>query len=105
MSFVWTGLCSQRKVRGDHCRETRGQTGRYRGRGNNGTVNRSHSGNPMVDGLSGLRVGYSDPQYDNLEEKRVITGPERNAARTLGEGQRCNHQIRRHFYVPNPILH
>lgn len=29
--------------------------------------------------------------YDNLEERRVITGPETNAARTLHEGIRTNH--------------
>lgn len=31
------------------------------------------------------------PGYDNLEERRVIVGPETNAARTLGEGTRTNH--------------
>lgn len=31
------------------------------------------------------------PNYDNLEERRVITGPETNAAQTLGEAVRTNH--------------
>jgi RHS repeat-associated protein len=33
----------------------------------------------------------SDPQYDNAEEKRVITGPESQAAFNLGEGMRADH--------------
>jgi hypothetical protein len=32
-----------------------------------------------------------DPHYDTLEERRVITGSERHAARTLGEGIRTDH--------------
>lgn len=31
------------------------------------------------------------PDYDNLEERRVITGPETDAARTLNEAVRTNH--------------
>jgi len=31
------------------------------------------------------------PSYDNLEEPRVITGPETAAARTLGEAIRTDH--------------
>jgi len=31
------------------------------------------------------------PRYDNLEERRVITGPETNAAQTLGEAIRTDH--------------
>ncbi|HET6216817.1 MAG TPA: RHS repeat-associated core domain-containing protein [Acidobacteriaceae bacterium] len=31
------------------------------------------------------------PGYDNLEERRVITGPETDAARTLGEGITTDH--------------
>jgi RHS repeat-associated protein len=40
------------------------------------------------------QVGLLTPSwdYDNQEEKRVITGPEANAARTLGEPLRFNHQ-------------
>jgi RHS repeat-associated protein len=34
-------------------------------------------------------VGW--PGYDNLEERRVIVGPETQAARTLGEGTRTDH--------------
>jgi len=33
-----------------------------------------------------------DPSYDNLEEKRVITGSETHAARTLGEDVRHDHR-------------
>jgi RHS repeat-associated protein len=56
--------------------------------------------------LAGPRAPYySDPQYDNLEEKRVITGPETAAANTLGECKRQNHRPGRKYYVPNPILH
>ena len=32
-----------------------------------------------------------DPQYDNAEEKRVITGSETHAAKTLGEAIRHDH--------------
>ena len=32
------------------------------------------------------------PRYDTLEEKRVIRGCERHAARTLGEAVRCDHR-------------
>jgi hypothetical protein len=31
------------------------------------------------------------PGYDNLEERRVITGPETAAAMTLGEATRTDH--------------
>jgi hypothetical protein len=49
---------------------------------------------------------YSDPNYDNLEEKRVITGPETEAARRLGEHIRHNHRPGRGCHrVPNPIMH
>jgi hypothetical protein len=33
----------------------------------------------------------SDPRYDNAEERRVITGSETHAARTLGESVRYDH--------------
>jgi len=36
-------------------------------------------------------VGRDEPAYDNAEERRVITGSERHAARTLHEGVRRNH--------------
>jgi hypothetical protein len=32
------------------------------------------------------------PRYDNCEERRVIRGCERHAARTLGEAVRCDHR-------------
>jgi hypothetical protein len=32
-----------------------------------------------------------DPRYDTAEERRVITGSERHAAHTLGEGTRTDH--------------
>jgi hypothetical protein len=32
-----------------------------------------------------------DARYDNAEERRVITGSERHAARTLGESIRYDH--------------
>ena len=32
------------------------------------------------------------PRYDNAEERRVIRGSERHAARTLGEGVRFDHR-------------
>ena len=35
--------------------------------------------------------GRTSRLYDTLEEKRVITGSERHAARTLGEGVRYDH--------------
>lgn len=35
--------------------------------------------------------GIPSSQYDNLEEKRVITGSETHAARTIGEDTRTNH--------------
>jgi len=41
--------------------------------------------------------------YDDLEEKRVIAGPETAAARTLGEGVRTDHRGT-YYYVANPIL-
>ena len=41
------------------------------------------------------------PSYDNLEERRVIQGPETNAAYTLGEGIRKNHYGTT-YWVPTP---
>jgi hypothetical protein len=37
------------------------------------------------------RAATHDRQYDTAEERRVITGSERHAARTLGEGVRYDH--------------
>ena len=37
------------------------------------------------------RENTPDPRYDTAEERRVITGSERHAARTLGEATRTNH--------------
>ncbi len=41
----------------------------------------------IADGLRNT----PDPRYDNAEERRVITGSERHAARTLGESVRYDH--------------
>ncbi len=35
---------------------------------------------------------HSLPRYDTAEERRVIRGSERHAARTLGEAVRCDHR-------------
>jgi hypothetical protein len=37
------------------------------------------------------RAATGDARYDTAEERRVITGSERHAARTLGEGVRHDH--------------
>jgi hypothetical protein len=37
------------------------------------------------------RAQTFDPRYDTAEERRVITGSERHAAHTLGEGVRSDH--------------
>jgi RHS repeat-associated protein len=42
------------------------------------------------------------PEYDNLEERRVIVGPETDAAHTLGEGTRTDHRGTT-YRVPTPI--
>jgi hypothetical protein len=42
-----------------------------------------------------------DPNFDTLEERRVITGSERHAARTLGEGVRHDH-AGTSYRVPSP---
>jgi len=36
--------------------------------------------------------GRPDARFDDTEERRVITGPERSAAKTLGQGVRNNHK-------------
>lgn len=43
-----------------------------------------------------------DPSYDTLEERRVITGSEQHAARTLGESIRYDHSGSC-YRVPSPI--
>jgi len=40
---------------------------------------------------TGTTAHGADPNYENKEEKRVITGSEKNAAGTLNEGTRTNH--------------
>ena len=46
----------------------------------------------VEDPATGARLARTpDPDYDNAEEKRVITGSETHAARTLGEGIRHDH--------------
>ncbi|MFD1802272.1 RHS repeat-associated core domain-containing protein [Mixta tenebrionis] len=42
--------------------------------------------------LSKINDGKDYGDYDNYEEKRVITGPEHHAAKTLGEGVRYDHR-------------
>jgi hypothetical protein len=44
-----------------------------------------------------------DPRYDNLEERRVITGSEKHAAHTLHEGVRYDHDGR-DYCVAAPTL-
>ena len=43
-----------------------------------------------------------DGRYDNAEEKRVITGSERHAAKTLGESTRFDHGGNT-YRVPSPV--
>src|SRR5713101_1964833 len=49
----------------------------------------AHADRGFWDALIG---GISSSAYDNLEEKRVITGPETTAARNLGAGIRTDHR-------------
>jgi hypothetical protein len=42
------------------------------------------------------------PRYDDAEERRVIRGSERHAARTLGEGVRFDHRGTT-YRVPTPV--
>jgi RHS repeat-associated protein len=67
-------------------------------------------GHEMVharDSFTHLWRGISEliwwPRYDNYDEMRVISGPETNAARTLGEGVRTDHSEILHYTVPTPI--
>lgn len=48
------------------------------------------------------RQATADPRYDNAEERRVITGSERHAARTLGEAVRHDHGGAT-YRVPSPV--
>ena len=45
---------------------------------------------------------YSDPNHGDVEERRVITGPEAAAAQTLGESHRTTH-LGSFYDVPTPI--
>jgi len=55
------------------------------------------------DPITGERLAsHYDANYDNLEEKRVITGSEAHAARTLGEDVRHDH-IGSVYAVASPI--
>ena len=56
----------------------------------------AHAAYPFARALSWVRSG----QYGTQEERRVIEGPERQAAQTLGEFQRTDHQGAA-FWEPN----
>ena len=49
------------------------------------------AGEDASPGAFNARVGTFDRQYDNLEERRVITGAERSVNRMLGEMPRFDH--------------
>ena len=49
-----------------------------------------------------LLVAVPDRRFDNLEERRVVLGSERHAARTLHESTRDDHRGRL-YRVPNPV--
>jgi RHS repeat-associated protein len=58
----------------------------------------SHAARP--EGLLDILIGMVPAgDYDDREEKRVITGPETTAAKTLGEGVRTDHRG-----TPYPVL-
>lgn len=59
----------------------------------------AHADNPWYQAILAF---IRDKDYDNLEEKRVIEGPEKAAALTLGEGVRHTHRPGRFFWVPTP---
>jgi hypothetical protein len=52
-----------------------------------------HEADHAVESRSRERIlnARSDPRYDTREERRVICGSERHAARTLGEAGRSDH--------------
>jgi len=54
------------------------------------------------DGTFDLLAALPDRRFDNLEERRVILGSERHAARTLHESIRSDHSGRL-YRVPTPI--
>jgi len=49
-----------------------------------------------------LLASIPDPRFDNAEERRVILGSERHAARTLHESVRTDHDGRL-YRVPSPV--
>jgi RHS repeat-associated protein len=60
-------------------------------------------GHEMAHAEGALKNGTEwDPTYWNLEEKRVITGPEADAAETLGEDRRYSNDVGEYYWVPNP---
>ncbi|HEY3358409.1 MAG TPA: RHS repeat-associated core domain-containing protein [Polyangia bacterium] len=60
----------------------------------------AHADGPWYRGALGW---IPSGPFDNLEEKRVILGPEHAAARTLGEGMRNDHDGNP-FWVPSPTM-
>ena len=56
----------------------------------------------VTDRTFDLLVAIPDRRFDNLEERRVILGSERHAARTLHEGTRADHWGRL-YRVATPI--
>ncbi|MDQ6941198.1 MAG: hypothetical protein M3169_01625 [Candidatus Eremiobacteraeota bacterium] len=56
----------------------------------------------LSDRAFDLLVAVPDRRFDNLEERRVILGSERHAARTLHEGTRDDHRGRL-YRVATPI--
>jgi len=56
----------------------------------------------VYDAEHGSQLAYvPDASFDTAEERRVITGSEQHAARTLGEGIRHDHAGRA-YHVPSP---
>ncbi len=54
-------------------------------------------------GLEARLVARADARYDDAEERRVIRGSERHAARTLGEAVRYDH-AGRCYRVRSPVF-
>ena len=54
------------------------------------------------DGAFDVLVSVPDRRFDNVEERRVILGSERHAARTLHESTRDDHRGRL-YRVANPV--
>ena len=59
-------------------------------------------GDRLSEAWDRLIGGYDIPNYDTVEERRVITGPEAAAAGHLGEDVRTTHHGS-FFPVPSPI--